>query len=93
MTVVSPGGEERGVGAGALGDLEPEHAVVERQGAIEGRDFEVDVPDPDGGIDGGEGHGRAREIVVRRGGGPEPARNGAHGGAEFGSKCGGWRES
>jgi len=54
-------GEEDGLGAHALDDVEAEDAVVEGEGAFEVGDAEVDVADADGAGHGGW-YGRGAEI-------------------------------
>ena len=49
--VVAAGGDEGGVLAVALHQLEAEHAAVEVEGAVDVGDLEVDVADVDAGID------------------------------------------
>ena len=49
--VVAAGGDEGGVGAVALHQLEAEHAAVEVEGAVDVGDLEVDVADVDAGVD------------------------------------------
>jgi hypothetical protein len=50
--VIAAGAEKRGGRSQPRRQLEAEHAVVERERAIEIGDFQVDVADVDAGIDG-----------------------------------------
>ena len=52
MVVIAAGGQERGLVAQPLHELEAEHAPVEAECAVEVGDLEMDVPDVDAGIDG-----------------------------------------
>jgi len=52
VVVIAPRGDERGLAVPYLLDLEPEHAHVEGQGAIEVGHLEVGVPDRDARVDG-----------------------------------------
>jgi hypothetical protein len=52
VVVVAAGAEEGGGRAHPLRQLEAQHALVERQRAVEVGDLQVDVADVDAGIDG-----------------------------------------
>ncbi len=65
VVVIAAGAEERGRRADAGGHLEPEHALVERERAVEVGDFQVDVPDVDAWIDG-VGHAPSSRQQVRQ---------------------------
>ena len=51
VVVIAAGAEERGMIAHARGQLETQHAGVERQGPVEVRDLQVNVADIYTGID------------------------------------------
>jgi hypothetical protein len=53
--MITAGRNERGLLAVALGQLQAEHAAVEREGAIEVGDLEVNVADADFGMNGRRG--------------------------------------
>jgi len=55
VVVVTAGGDEGGLVAVALGELEAEDVDVEVESAFEVGDFEVDVADASVGVDGGRG--------------------------------------
>ena len=55
--VIAPGGDERGLVAEPLHELEPEHAAVEVERAVEVGDLQVDVADPRPGADRVDGFG------------------------------------
>ena len=52
MVMVAPGRDEGGLAAVALHQLEAEHAAIEGERALEIGHLEMDVADPDAGIDG-----------------------------------------
>jgi hypothetical protein len=51
VVVVAAGGDEGGVGAPTLHQLEAEEAAVEVEGAVDVGDLEVDVADVDAWVD------------------------------------------
>ena len=51
VMVVATGRNERGLGAVALDQLKAEHAAIEVKRAVEIGDLQMDMADPDAGID------------------------------------------
>src|SRR5215211_6419528 len=66
VVVVAAGGDEGGVRAPALHQLEAEDAAVELEGAVDVGDLEVDVADVDAGIDRLGHRSPSRASLTRR---------------------------
>ena len=59
MVVVAAGGDESRAGFDPKHELESEDAAVETQGSLKVGDLQVDMPDPDFGMEVADGGGRA----------------------------------
>src|SRR4051794_839969 len=69
VMVVAAGGNERGVGTHPLHQLESQYAAIERQGAVEIRHFQMNMPDPRSRDDGwivGHRHGLFFDVPDHR---------------------------
>ena len=53
VVMITAGGDKRGLGAVALGELETEDAAVEGEGALQIGHLQMNVADADAGVDGG----------------------------------------